>query len=181
MKTSVDVEAQVSWGNGVTRARVLQATASVVLLQGEKPVGTPLPPGSPLRVALPGSAHLLPGRLAAYGEDDRYLVALGSRAVRGAARVRTDLRATVHLAAAAQGQPARIVDLSSSGARVSGLALAVGSDFDMRFMPPGRNDQVRVRCVVVRAVADAAVPEVGVAFCGGTLSFPVELTARAAL
>src|SRR5438128_819953 len=120
-----------------------------MLLEGDKPLATPLPPGSPLRIGLPGSPHLLPGRLAAYGEDDRFLVALGSRAVRGAARVRADLRAVVQRARSDAGLPVRIVDLSSSGARLRGLAFVVGADFDLRFIPPGRTDQVTLHCVVV--------------------------------
>jgi PilZ domain len=170
-------EALVSWGNGVTRARVVQGTSSVLLLEGERPLGGPLPPGAPLRVALPGAPHMVAGRLAAYGENGRYLISLGSRAVRGAARIRTDLRAMVHGTGLAPGLSAKIVDLSSSGARVQGHALPVGSDFDLRFVPPGRSELVSVRCVVVRAIADA-IPAVGVAFCGGSLSFRVELTAR---
>jgi hypothetical protein len=120
---------------------------------------------------------MVPARLAAYGQDGRYLVTLGSRAVRGAARVRVDLRAEVFCSAAPNGVVVRVLDLSSSGARVRGAALPVGSDFEMRLVPPGRRDLVSVRCVVVRTVADSAPPEVGVTFCGGPLSFRLQLTA----
>jgi hypothetical protein len=70
---------------------------------------------------------------------------------------------------------ARLVDLSSSGARVRGLRLPVGSDFELSFVPPGRRSDVRMRCVVVRAVEDAEQAEVGVTFSGGSVSFTVEL------
>jgi hypothetical protein len=71
---------------------------------------------------------------------------------------------------------ARLVDLSSSGARVRGLRLPVGSDFELSFVPPGRRSEVRVRCVVVRALEDGGQAEVGVTFSGGSVSFSVELT-----
>jgi len=167
--------ALVSWGNGITRAEILQATTSVLLLQGDRPTGTALSPGSPLRVGLPGSPHMLPARLATYGQNNRYLVALGSRAVRGAARVRIDLRAVVHHAGARQGQPMRVVDLSSSGARLRGVPLPPGSEFELTFVPPGRHDLVTLRCVVVRAIPDTSPTEMGAAFCGSTLSFSVNL------
>jgi hypothetical protein len=120
---------------------------------------------------------MLPARLAAYGEDGRYLVALGSRAVRGAARVRVDLRAEVFSSDAPNGMPIRVLDLSSSGARLRGAALRVGDDFELRLVPPGRRDVARVRCVVVRTVPESVPPEVGVTFCGGPLSFRLQLTA----
>jgi hypothetical protein len=167
--------ATVSWGNGVTRADILQATTSVLLLQGDKPAGPLLPPGSPIRVGLPGTPHMLPARLAAHGQNNRYLIALGSRAVRGAARVRLDLRAIVRHSGAPKGQPVKVLDLSSSGARLRGTPLPVGSEFELSFVPPGRNDLVTLRCVVVRAIGDTNPPEMGVAFCGGTLSFRVDL------
>ena len=116
-------------------------------------------------------------RLAAYGQNNRFLIALGSRAVRGAARVRVDLRGVMRGVSSAGARQVRVVDLSSSGARVAGLELPVGADFDLSLVPPGRKDVVTVRCVVVRAIGDEPAAEHGVAFCGGALSFRVDLMA----
>jgi hypothetical protein len=168
--------ALVSWGTGITRARLLHVTPGVLLLEGEQAPGKPLPPGAPLRVGLPGTNTMVPGRLAASGQQGRFLIALGSRAVRGSARVRVELRAIARTNASASGRPVKVVDLSSSGARVRGLDLPIGSDFDLSFVPPGRQDLVTLRCVAVRSVGEDALPELGVAFCGGALSFRVDLT-----
>jgi hypothetical protein len=71
---------------------------------------------------------------------------------------------------------ARVVDLSSSGARLRGVRLAVGADIELTFVPPGRRDAVTMRNVVVRAIDEHGEGEIGVAFCGATLSFSVDLT-----
>jgi hypothetical protein len=167
---------QVTFGRAVASARLVQATPNVLLLEGELPGGARLPVGTPLRVTRPGQAELLEARLAAHGDRGRYLVALGSRAVRGAARVRVDLPALARGRALGGQHSARVVDLSSSGARVRGVRLPVGSEFELCFVPPGRRAGVRLGCVVVRAVDDVEPPEVGVTFTGGSLSFSVELS-----
>src|SRR5258708_2452160 len=87
----------VSWGNGITRARLLRGTTSVLLLDGEKPHGNPLAPGAPLRIGLPGTPRMLRARLAAHVQGNMFLVSLGSRAVRGASRARVDLPAVVRV------------------------------------------------------------------------------------
>jgi hypothetical protein len=176
--TSAAASATVSHGGQVARARLLQATPSVLLLEGPLPGGRELPIGSFLQVALPGQARTLEARLAAYGDGDRYLVSLGSRAVRGAVRMQVDLPAVARGPGLADEQPVRVVDLSSSGARLSGIRLPVGSDFELRFVPPGRRGSVAVRCVVVRAIDEGGPAEVGVTFSGGSLSFSVELRQR---
>jgi hypothetical protein len=118
---------------------------------------------------------MLSARLAAYGQGGRYLVALGSRAVRGALRVRVDLPGIVRTGAMGP-RNVRVVDLSSSGARVRGVALPIGSDLELSLVPPGRPDLVSLRSVVVREIEDADGGEVGVAFCGRALSFRIDLT-----
>jgi len=167
---------QVAFGRVVAPARLVQATPNVLLLEGELPGGQWLPVGTPLRVTWPGQAELLEARLAAHADGGRYLVALGSRAVRGAARVRVDLPALARGRALGVERGARVVDLSSSGARVRGIRLPVGGEFELCFEPPGRRAGVRLGCVVVRAVDDVEPPEVGVTFIGGSLSFSVELS-----
>jgi acyl-coenzyme A thioesterase PaaI-like protein len=72
---------------------------------------------------------------------------------------------------------ARVVDLSSSGARLAGVRLPVGSELEVSFVPPGRPYAVTMHCVVVRATNEAG-SSVGVTFSEGSLSFSVELTPR---
>jgi hypothetical protein len=173
-------DALVSWGSATTSAKIVQATPSVLVLQGELPEGPPLPPGAPVQVELADSQRAVQARVAAYGQGGRYLLALGMRAVRGAARVRVDLPATVRGGGLPAPARVRIVDLSSSGARLRGLRLAVGADIELSFVPPGRRDAVTMRNVVVRAMDERGEAEIGVAFCGSTLSFSVDLTQQLA-
>jgi len=168
-------EAMVSWGSRVTRAKLLLNTPGVVLLEGEIGAGANARAGIPVRIGLPGARNMVDGRLAAIGQNQRFLVALGSRAVRGAARVRVDLPCFAVGQALGGQKPVRIVDLSSSGARVQGLELEVGADFELRFVPPGHSTVESLRCVVVRTIGEDQPPDVGVAFCAGTLSFRTDL------
>jgi len=169
-------DAEVAWDAATTNARVLQVTSSVLVLEGDLPPGERLAPGTPVGVRMPGSTRVVPARVAAYGQNGRYLLALGTRAVRGAARIHVDLPAVVRSAGLPGPLKARVVDLSSSGARLRGLRLAVGADIELTFVPPGRRDAVTMRNVVVRAMDERGAPEIGVAFCGSTLSFSIDLT-----
>jgi hypothetical protein len=180
--TPTDQAAQhalVSWGNGITRARLLRVTRSVILVEGEKPNGTPLAPGAPLRVGLPGTPRMLPARLAAYGQANVFLVSLGSRAVRGASRTRVDLPAVVRSSFGQAPASALVVDLSTSGARLRGVPVPVGSECELIFVPPGRSKPVSLRCVAVRTIDTEDLGEVGVAFCGGALVFRIDRRAGA--
>jgi hypothetical protein len=118
---------------------------------------------------------MLSARLAAYGQGGRYLVVLGTRAVRGALRVRLNLPAVVRGASLWAPLSVRIVDLSGSGACVRGARLSVGSECELCFVPPGLSDAVRLRCVVVRTVDEPDQGDMALAFCGGLLSFSVAL------
>jgi hypothetical protein len=171
----VEQHTLVSWPSGLTRAQLLRVSPSVLLLEGERPPGVLPAPGAPLRVGLPGLPRMVPARLASFGQGSRFLVALGSRAVRGAVRVRVDLPGVVRSPALAGQTSVRVIDLSSSGARLSGLRLPVGADFELTFSPPGHHDPVCMRCVVVRAVDESDCDELGAAFCGGTLTFRIDL------
>ena len=172
-----DQRACVAFGNEVTYPRLVQTTPNVLLLEGDLPGGATLAVGTPLRIGLPGSSHLSEARLAATAEGGRYLVSLGTRAVRGAARVAVDLPAVVRSSGAGRVST-RMVDLSSSGARLCGIRLPVGSELEVSFVPPGRHYPVTMRCVVVRAVDEDGRGAIGVTFSGSSLSFSVELTAR---
>ena len=164
----------VSWGSGITRARLLRGTSSVLLLEGERPNGGPLAPGASLRVGLPGTPRMLPARLAAHVRGDMFLVSLGSRAVRGAARARVDLPAMVRAPFLAGALNVRVVDISSSGARLRGCSVPVGREFELTLVPPGRTDTISLRCVTVRQIDNTDGPDVGSAFCGGTLAFRID-------
>jgi hypothetical protein len=161
--------AVVSWTHEVTQARLIRMTPSVLLLEGPPPTVAP-EIGAPVQVSIPGMSRMVPARLATFAPDGRYLLALGKRPVRGAVRVHVDLPATVMAQCKAE---ARVVDLSSSGARIRTCAeLPIGSECELSFVPPGRHERVMVRCVVVRTVN---VCETAVAFAAGALSFRIEL------
>jgi PilZ domain len=159
----------VSWTTGVTQARLVRMTPSVLLLEGTPPDERP-EIGTPVQVSIPGMSRMRPARLAAFAPDGRILLALGKRPVRGAVRIQTDLPA--ELVAGQAKWCARVVDLSSSGARIRGAQLTVGAECELNFLPPGRRVRVTMRCVVVRAIE---ANEAAVAFCSGALSFRIEL------
>jgi hypothetical protein len=163
--------ARVAWPTEVTHARLVRNTPSVLVLEGEAPgrrpeIGTTVD----VELRLSGGPRVLPARLASFAPDGRFLLTLGKRPVRGAMRVRVDLPA--QLEEDGRTSKVRVVDLSSSGARVRGAQPAVGSECELRFVPPGRQERATLHCVVVRHV-DA--DEAAVAFCSGALSFRIDL------
>ena len=175
LETMAEAETQataiVAWPTGiVTRARLVRNTPSVLLLQGDGPAVRP-ELGTPVEVSLPGSARVVPARLAAFASDGRFLLAVGKRPVRGAMRVFVDLPGRIEIDG--RLSPVRVVDLSSSGARVRGVAQPeVGAECGLSFVPPGRQEAPTLRCVVVRQI-DA--DEAAVTFCSGALSFRIDL------
>ncbi len=88
---------RVVWDRGApTTARLLYKTAQMALLEGDVPAGGHPPAvGTLVRLTFPGEKGMRGGRIAAYGQSNVYLVALGSRAIRGSKRVRVDLPAVV--------------------------------------------------------------------------------------
>ena len=68
---------------------------------------------------------------------------------------------------------ARVVDISSSGARLRGCSWSIGREFELTFVPPGLTKIVSVRCVTVRNIDNSDGPDIGSAFCGGALAFRV--------
>jgi PilZ domain len=160
------VRVVVAWGKEeLLPATVLRTTPEVVLLQGEP--GADLPPiGAPVRVHVDWDKQRLHGRVAAHGQRGRYLVSLGFRAIRRAPRVRVDLPAAAR-AATPHGldvREVRIVEFSSSGARLEGLELAVGAELNLSFTPLRQARPVTVRAVVVRLIEGAQPPQIGVVF-----------------
>jgi hypothetical protein len=135
----------------------------VILIQGLD--GAVLPPlGTPIRLRVEWDRRVLTGRIAAHGVAGRYLVSLGERAIRRSRRFPVDLQGIARSAQLRGEAEVHVADLSAGGARVEGIELPVGSDVDLRFTPPGRTEPLSVHGFVVRTIADADPPGVGVAF-----------------
>ena len=92
-------------------------------------------------------------------------MSIGERAIRRSRRFAVDLRAVARSGQLSTGAvDVRIADLSTGGARVEGITLAVGSGVELRFTPPGRSAPITVLGFVVRSIESADLPTVGVAF-----------------
>jgi hypothetical protein len=164
---SSERDAIVYWNDGVsTRATVLASGIGVLVLQGPTPRGHAQLVGTIVRVQPPGSSSRRASRIAAYGQGNTFLVALGLRAIRRAPRSRVDVPAVARVGTR-QPTHCRIVDLSRSGARVLGVAAPIGSILELSYVAPGNGRVQVVRAVVVRADVDSEGPRVGVAFCLG--------------
>jgi len=150
-------------GKTMITAEVLGSTANVLLLEAAE--DTPLPPlGSPIRLRLEWDKQSINGRIAAHGVGGRFLVTLGERAIRRSKRFPVDLPGTARIAHMPGTVDVRITDLSAGGARVEGTNLPVGTEIELRLTPPGRSEPINVLGFVVRSIAQADKPAVGVAF-----------------
>jgi hypothetical protein len=159
----IRVPAQADLAGSVVHAEVLGSTSNVLLLQG--PEDHTLPPlGTPVRLRLDWDKQTLNGRLAAHGVAGRFLVSLGERAIRRSRRFPVDVVGVASSAALYGPVQVRIADLSASGARVQGIQLPIGSEVELRFMPPGRKAPITVLGFVVRSIDQAETPTLGVAF-----------------
>jgi hypothetical protein len=159
------------------KAEVLGSSPHVMLLQGLEP--TRLPPlGTPLRLHVGWDRQQFTARLAAHGVNSRFLVTLGERPIRGTRRFPVDLPATVRSPHLSTVEPARIVDLSASGARIEGpgARLPVGAELELRFTPPGNTEPMVFHGFVSREVPGAANSAIGIAF--GLASPSLELLER---
>jgi PilZ domain len=166
-----------NYGASSFQAEVLGSSAHVMLLQGVEP--TRLPPlGTPLRLHVGWDRQQLSGRLAAHGVNSRFLVTLGERAIRGTRRYSVDLPGTVRSTHLPGIEQVRVVDLSTSGARIEGpgVLLPVGAEVELRFTPPGRSEPMAFHGFVSRQVPGTPTPAVGVAF--GLASSGLELLER---
>jgi PilZ domain len=165
METSEQVltEVKVSWeGEAGRTAFLIHAADNMLVLEAGDP-SLPLPPdGTSVRVESP--RETLNGRVAEHGRASRFLVSLGDRPVRRANRLRVSLPATLRSAQLGEPRQAEIVDLTTGGARVRGVELGVGSEVNLRFTPPGRDEPVTVRATVVHGTHGAQQPWVGLAF-----------------
>ncbi len=98
-----------------------------------------------------GANQRVYGRLAEHGRTGRFLVSLGTRPVRRDPRLRVSLTGTLRSASLPEPVHIEIADLTTSGARVRGIALAAGSQVALDFTPPGRDEPVTVRARVTRS------------------------------
>lgn len=156
----VPVEADL--GGVFMPAQVLGSTANVLLLQG---VEGQLPPlGTVVRLKLHWDRQIVTGRLAAHGVAGRFLVSVGERAIRRSRRFAVDVPGIARSAQLYGPVEVRVKDLSTSGARIEGLELPVGSDVELTLTPPGRKQPLTVLAFVVRNMDGAETPTLGVAF-----------------
>jgi hypothetical protein len=124
--------------------------------QGLPPLGT---------VAdIDGAGELRTGRLAEHGRAGRFLIALGDREVRRALRLRVSLPGMLRCRTLAEPREVEIADLTTSGARIRGLELPVGTQVTLDFLPPGGDQPVSVRATVAHGTHNGARPWIGVAF-----------------
>jgi hypothetical protein len=156
-------EVQVSWEDEAgLPAYLIHAARNMLVLEGGDAERRLPAPGTAVQIT---STHeTIVGRVAEHGRAGRFLVALGDRPVRRADRLRVSLPASIRATDQQHATAVEIVDLTTSGARVRGVELPVGSEVNLRFVPPGRSEAVTVRAQVVHATHDAAQPWVGVAF-----------------
>ncbi len=153
---------EVRWAEGETSALVLHATPDVLVL--ERVAGQAGLPDVGTRVVISGGSSSGAGRVAEHGRSGRFLVARGHRPLRAGARLKCSLPATLRGPGLATPALVEIVDLTSAGARVRGIDLAVGSQLMLAFTPPGKNDAVTVSAVVVHGARHSARPCIGVNF-----------------
>jgi hypothetical protein len=145
-------------------AHVLGSTANVLLVECTEPLGEQLPLGASVCLDVEWDQQRLEGRVAAHGIAGRLLVSLGARAIRRTRRFSVSLEASAKVHGAAAPWRVRIVDLSAGGARLRGIDLPVGSEFELTFQPPKRPAAVTMRAFVVRTIEAPEGRMLGVAF-----------------
>src|SRR6266851_3014013 len=127
----VPVAADFGGGN-VVHAEVIGSTASVLLLQGPD-TGVKIGPlGAPVRLRVEWDRQSLSCRLAAHGVAGRFLVSIGERAIRRSRRFPVDLPGVARSPQLPGPVDVHVGDLSTGGARVEGIELAVGSELELR-------------------------------------------------
>jgi hypothetical protein len=152
-------------GGSVLPAEVIGSTAHVLLLQGPK-AGTKLARlGAPVRLRVKWDRQMLTGRFASYGVAGRFLVSIGERPIRQTQRYSVDLPGVAYASQLPQGRAqVWVADLSTGGARIRGIDLEVGSELELRFKPPGREEPITVLGFVVRVIDSADGGSVALAF-----------------
>jgi PilZ domain-containing protein len=147
---------------GQTTAAVLHSGRGMLLLEATDP-HTVLPPlGTLLHLDLENQQFA--ARLAEHGRLGRFLVSVGDRQVRQSLRLKVSLPATLRAPELPGARSVEIVDLTTSGARVRGVELPVGTRVSLDFTPPYRDEPVTVRALVAHGTHGAPKPWVGVLF-----------------
>jgi hypothetical protein len=161
---AVLAEVRCRWGDAddQTTAVIVHAARGMLILEANDPSYALPPLGTQLHVI--NETEELVGRLAEHGRGGRFLVALGSRPVRRAPRLRVSLPATLRGPNVEEPVSIEIVDLTTGGCRVRGVEFAVGTHVALDFTPPGRSQSVTVRAQVVHGTHRAERPWVGLAF-----------------
>jgi hypothetical protein len=162
---AVLAEVTCSWGKARAEhltAVILHAARDMWILEAAD-ARLSLPPlGTEMRVS--GEHQQMTVRLAEHGRGGRFLVSIGDRPVRRVSRMRVSLPGTLRCATLAEPRSVEIVDLTTSGCRVRGIDLPAGSQLALEFTPPGRDESVTVRGLVVHGTARDAQPWIGVLF-----------------
>src|SRR5438477_8286621 len=152
-KLPIRVPVVADFGRGaVLAAEVIGSTESVLLLQGPEAGAVHAPLGAPVRLRVGWDRQIVAGRLAAHGTEGRFLISIGQRAIRRSRRFAVDLRGVARSSLLPGPAEVHISDLSTGGARVEGIELAVGSELELRFTPPGRSTPITVLGFVVRLI-----------------------------
>ncbi len=166
--TAVLAEVTCTWaddddadGHATTAAVVHSARDMLVLELTDASVVLPSI-GTTLHVS--DGTETVSGRIAEHGRGGRFLVSLGDRPVRRSLRLKVSLPATLRSRALELPQTVEIVDLTTGGARIRGLELAVGTPVTLDFTPPYRQEPVSVRGVVAHGTHRAERPWIGLVF-----------------
>jgi hypothetical protein len=153
---------QVAWADEPSHeAVVLHSAREVLILEGTD--GVRPPEGVPITI-VDEHGRSITGRVAEHGHSGRYLVSRGERPVRRVRRLRVSLPGTANGSTLSEVSQVEVSDLTTSGARLRGIEVPVGSDLTLRFTPPGRNEPVAVKAFVVHSTRGADAPWVGVSF-----------------
>jgi hypothetical protein len=120
------------------------------------------PPGALVEVS--DDTGTVPTRMAEHGRGGRFLLSVGERPVRQSLRVRVSLEASLRSPILTGPRLVEIVDLTTSGARIRGVELPVGSQVTLEFTPPAREHPVSVRAIVAHGTHNGDQPWIGVLF-----------------
>ncbi len=164
---AVLAEVTCRWSDDVNgpeqaRAVVVHAARDMLVLEASNPRQALPPLGTIIEVT--GDIEQLTGRLAEQGRAGRFLLSLGERPVRAALRLRVSVPGTLRCATLPAPVTVEIVDLTTGGARIRGVAVAAGSQVTFEFTPPGRDAPVTVRALVAHTSNQAELPWIGVVF-----------------
>jgi len=150
-----------TWADGETHASVVHSGRGMLVLEAADPRAIMPPVGTVVQVTGDSPES---GRLAEHGRAGRFLVSLGERPVRRTLRLKVSLRGELRSPALSGSQIVEIVDLTTGGARIRGVALPVGTKVTLNFTPPYRQDAVSVRGVVAHGTHRGQQPWIGVLF-----------------